>query len=163
MTGEDPALTRALAPLVALDPTEVVPLPPRRIPLPGGRECLIEWRQEPQSDRWKLELIARPVATDDRDTAIASFAASIALGARTACTEWHGAEPAFADWVNANLGHVVAETVAALPTERIALRNRAGIRGRADGKTSVADFMPHMLIAGALVAFVYMFIVVNLN
>lgn len=160
------ALQGALAALTALEPRDCVPLPPRRIPLPDGRECLVQWQPGDGPGRWRLSLTERSARPDDRSSPVSIFSARIDLSARKASVEWENVASDdtgrnFAQWIESNLSRIVSEVVAAQVGARTPFLRRARAKGHAG--VSLLDFVPHVVIVVALAAFVYMFGVIHVK
>lgn len=156
----DPALLDPLRRLASMEASDCVPLPPRRLAMDAGYECLVEWRPLQHPNEWRLDLTRRPISVDDTESQVQRFGAAISLGGRAPGISWDGHEEAFANWVKQALPGIVAETQNMQATERGKVDARAQIsRSRA----SIRDFIPHIVILIALAAFAYMFAVVHIK
>jgi hypothetical protein len=126
----------------------------------AGYECLIEWRPLHHPDEWQLDLTRRPISVDDTESPVQKFGAAISLGGRTPAISWDGHEEGFDNWVKQALPGIVAETQNMQAAERGKVDARAQI---SRSKTSIRDFVPHIVILIALAAFAYMFAVVHIK
>lgn len=156
----DPALLDPLRRLASMKPGDCVPLPPRRLAMDAGYECLIEWRPLHHPDEWRLDLTRRPISVDDKESPVQQFGAAISLGGRAPAISWDGHEEAFDNWVKQALPGIVAETQNMQAAERGKVETRAQI---SRSKASIRDFVPHIVILIALAAFAYMFAVVHIK
>lgn len=156
----DPALLASLRKLAPMDANDCVPLPPRRMAMDGGYECLIEWRPMRHPDEWRLDLTRRPISVDDKESPVQKFGATVSLGNRAPTISWDGYEEAFKNWVKKALPGIVAETQDMQAAERGKIDARAQI---SRSKASIRDFVPHIVILIALAAFAYMFAVVHIK
>lgn len=155
----DRTVDAALRRLAAFEPAEVIALPPRRLSIDDGLECLVEWRPAAGSD-WLLRLTQRPTSVDAANENLPQFEAIFRAGAPEPTVKWSQTDDRFTEWVGEALPEIVATISGSLSVERqrIAVRSATSAPG-----TSFRDFIPHMVILVAIAAFVYMFAIVHIN
>jgi len=158
---DDGSLAPALQPLLALKPDESVALPPRRLSLGGGRECLIQWEFGRSPAHRLLRLTDRPAGLEGDAGPIPVFQAELDLASKALTIEWQNANPAFADWVGNHLPSIASDIAAVQPEAKATLAERAGVGSKSG--TSLTDFVPHFVIIVALAAFAYMFAQVHIK
>ena len=156
----DAAYVAPLRSLASMAASDCVPLPPRRVAMEDGYECLIEWRPARHPDQWRLDLTKRATSVDDRESPVQKFGAAISLGESAPAVSWEGSDTGFAEWLKTALPEIVAETERLQSVEQGKIKARAQI-GRSG--LSVRDFIPHIVIVIALAAFAYMFAIVHIK
>ncbi|MGY9054426.1 MAG: hypothetical protein ACKVGZ_02265 [Alphaproteobacteria bacterium] len=154
-------LLGALQPLKALDASACIQLPPRRIPLDGEHECLIQWLAGRDDNHWTLAVTRRAASLEANAAASASLTASVDLASGQIAIEWDKADAAFVQWAEANLAAITSQTIASQPGEYQAVMERAGLDGRKG--TRLTEFIPHFVILAALAVFAYMFSIVHIK
>lgn len=153
-------ISGSLAPLSTLPPELCVPLPPRRMPLGNGLECLVQWRPGGSAGKWRLNLTKRSASPDDPSPDVQTFQANIDLSNQVISIDRTGEDVSFFTWIDERLADIAAETRSRQEQERPAVLARARVSSRT---MSLKDFIPHIVILLALAAFVYMFAVVNIK
>lgn len=153
-------ISGSLVPLSTLPPELCIPLPPRRIPLADGMECLVKWRPGSTAGLWRLNLIKRPESLDDTKSGAQIFQTNIDLTNQTISIDRTGDDISFFNWIEERLADIAGEIRSRQEQERPALLARAQVSSR---KTSIKDFIPHIVILVALAAFAYMFAIVNIK
>ncbi len=156
----DNDLTDPLSALASLDSDQCVALPPRRLPLQEGQECLVQWQPGKRTSEWRLCLTKRPVSLDDTTAGVQQFRASVDVQDRSSSVAWEYADADFGDWVKRHLPGIATEIRDLQQQERQTLVKRAQITER---RTTVKDFIPHIVILLALAAFAYMFATVHIK
>lgn len=156
----DSDLADPLSDLASLDSEECVALPPRRLPLRDGEECLVQWAPGKRTGQWQLRLSKRPVSVDDTAGEVRQFQATLDLLDHSSAVAWQDADADFRDWVRRQLPEIAAETRDLQRQERQILAQRAQVSGQ---RTTVKDFIPHIVILLALAAFAYMFAAVHIK
>lgn len=161
--SDDQADTNIIEPLrrlSALDPGECIQMPPRRMPLNDGSECLVEWRGSPNANQWQLRLSKRPGDVDNLSDNIQQFIATLRLDGREPAVKWSNHDIAFSDWAKGALPGIVEDLLASQQCELDRTVARAAVT---NPKTSLRDFIPHIVILIALAAFAYMFAIVHIK
>ena len=158
---DETAVSAAMAPLLALEPAQRVAAPPQRLPLPDGRECLVQWQPDSDGGSWSLVLHARPVAVTDSETPSARLALHLSDAEPALAVFWENADPVFRDWVLANLPMIARQIAGGQPAELATVQQRAGLSGNVVGKLS--GLLPHVVVLGGLAVFAYMFGVVHIH
>ncbi len=160
-SADEAALTEAMAPLLAIDPAQRIATPPQRLPLPDGRECLVQWQADSDGGDWSLVLHARAVDVTDTATPLARLALHLRDAEPASAVFWENADQAFREWVPAHLPGIVRQIAGDQAAEFAAVRQRAGLAGNVVGKLS--GLLPHVVVLGGLAAFAYMFGIVHIK
>ena len=159
--ANDEALLQALAPLAAIDPSDRIAAPPRRLPLSDGRECLVLWHADAAGADWTLTLIARPDDPADRESPLTRLALHLPTSEGEPSAAWEGEDADFRAWLGQHLPGIAQDLAAAQPTVRSTTIERAGLSNTRAQK--LGELLPHLVLLGALAAFVYMFGVVHIH
>jgi len=158
---EDAALLAALAPLRAIDQNHRLAAAPRRLAMPDGRECLVQWQSDADGSDWSLVLHARPQAVRDTETPLARLALHLPEDDQQPLVFWEGADDAFRAWVPAQLPAIALDITSHQAADLAQAQVRAGVSASIARKLS--GLLPHVVVLVGLAAFAYMFGVVNIN
>ena len=82
----------SLRALSGLSPDQCIPLPPRRMQLGSGQECLVQWQPGRGEGNWRLSLVKRPESTDEPTAAVQIFQADIDLARHASTIDWIGSD-----------------------------------------------------------------------
>ena len=156
----DSRLIEPLRRLSAVEPGQCIQLPPRRVPLSNGCECLVEWRSSANSNQWHLCLSKRPVDVDNTSDSVQQLSAILRLDGREPVVSWKNQDGGFTEWARGALPEIVDTVLASQSGELSRIAARAAVTSP---KTSLKDFIPHIVILIALAAFAYMFAIVHIK
>ena len=160
-TADDAALLPSLAPLLAIDQNHRIAAAPRRLAMPDGRECLVQWQSDADGSNWSLVLHARPQAVRDTETPLARLALHLPEGDQQPSIFWEGPDDAFRAWTAAQLPAIAQDIACHQAADLAQAQARAGVSAGIARKLS--GLLPHVVVLGGLAAFAYMFGVVNIH